>query len=73
MRWRLARHPAPESVIRATPRLKRGQQRLAQRGRPGWEVEVWRVTRGVEGAEKRVQVSRDRYAPVNRVLWVGTR
>jgi vancomycin resistance protein YoaR len=63
----------PESVVRATPRLKRGQQRLAQRGRPGWEVEVWRITRDVHDAEKRVQVSRDRYAPVNRVLWVWTR
>jgi vancomycin resistance protein YoaR len=63
----------PESVVRATPRLKRGRQRLAQRGRPGWEVEVWRISQGEGGTEKRVQVSRDRYAPVNRVLWVGTR
>jgi vancomycin resistance protein YoaR len=63
----------PESVVRATARLSRGQQRLAQRGRPGWEVEVWRVvSRGGE-PERRTLVSRDRYAPVNRVLWVGTR
>jgi vancomycin resistance protein YoaR len=63
----------PESVVRATPRLRRGQQRLAQRGRPGWEVEVWRVVARPDAAERRVQVSRDRYAPVNRVLWVGAR
>lgn len=63
----------PESVVRATARLKRGQQRLAQRGRPGWEVEVWRVVSAGTGAERRQLVSRDRYAPVNQVLWVGTR
>jgi len=63
----------PESVVRATARLKRGQQRLAQRGRPGWEVEVWRVVSRKNGAERRLLVSRDRYAPVNRVLWIGTR
>jgi vancomycin resistance protein YoaR len=63
----------PESVVRATARLKRGQQRVAQRGRPGWEVEVWRVVSRKSGPEQRQLVSRDRYAPVNRVLWVGTR
>jgi vancomycin resistance protein YoaR len=63
----------PESVVRATPRLHRGRQRLAQHGRPGWEVDVWRVTRRPGDSERRTLVSRDRYAPVNRVLWVGTR
>ncbi len=63
----------PESVVRATPRLQRGRQRLAQRGRPGWEVEVWRVTIRPGAPERRERVSHDRYAPVNRVLWVGTR
>jgi vancomycin resistance protein YoaR len=62
-----------EAVVRATARLKRGQQRLAQRGRPGWEVEVWRVVSRRSGPERRQLVSRDRYAPVNRVLWIGTR
>jgi vancomycin resistance protein YoaR len=62
-----------ESVVRATARLKRGQQRVAQRGRPGWEVEVWRIVSRKSGPEQRQLISRDRYAPVNRVLWVGTR
>jgi vancomycin resistance protein YoaR len=63
----------PESVVRATPRLRRGMQRRAQRGRPGWDVEVWRVVSRAAGSEQRMLVSRDRYAPVNEVLWVGTR
>jgi vancomycin resistance protein YoaR len=63
----------PASVVRATARLKRGQQRLAQRGRPGWEVEVWRVVSGACRPESRQLISHDRYAPVNRVLWLGTR
>lgn len=64
---------SPESVVRATIRLRRGQQRLAQRGRPGWEVEVWRVVNRPNVPEERQLVSRDRYAPVNRVLWIGMR
>jgi vancomycin resistance protein YoaR len=63
----------PESVVRATARLRPGQQRLAQRGRPGWEVEVWRVVGRPGVSEQRRLVSRDRYAPVNRVLWIGMR
>jgi vancomycin resistance protein YoaR len=63
----------PESVVRATARLRPGQQRLAQRGRPGWEVEVWRVVSHPDVLEQRRLVSRDRYAPVNRVLWIGMR
>src|SRR5437773_1744786 len=31
----------PESVVRATARLRRGQERLAQKGRPGWDGEGW--------------------------------
>ena len=60
-----------KSVVRATARLHRGRQRLAQRGRPGWEVEVWRVVSRPGVPEQRRLVSRDRYAPVNRVLWIG--
>jgi vancomycin resistance protein YoaR len=63
----------PESVVRATIRLRRGQQRLAQRGRPGWEVEVWRIVTRPNASEERRLLSRDRYAPVNRVLWIGMR
>jgi vancomycin resistance protein YoaR len=63
----------PESVVRATARLKRGQQRLAQRGRPGWEIEVWRIVSSGRGPERRQLISGDRYAPVNRVLWIGAR
>ena len=63
----------PESVVRATARLKRGRQRVAQRGRPGWEVEVWRVVSRSGAPELRQLISHDRYAPVNQVLWIGTR
>jgi vancomycin resistance protein YoaR len=61
----------PESVVRATSRLPRGRQRVAQRGHFGWEVEVWRMVSHANRSERRELISHDRYAPVNRVLWVG--
>ena len=62
----------PERVLEATPILKRGQRKLINRGRPGYEVEVWReVRRG--GDLRRERLSFDRYAPVNEIIWVGTR
>jgi len=61
-----------ERVLEATPILKRGQRRMVNRGRPGYEVEVWReVRRG--GAPRRERISADRYAPANEIVWVGTR
>lgn len=60
----------PGRVVRTTPLLRRGQQRIASRGRPGFEVEVWReATLG--STTRRERISYDRYAPVNEVVLVG--
>jgi vancomycin resistance protein YoaR len=61
----------PGRVVRTTALLRRGQQRVASRGRPGFEVEVWRAV-GSGPALRRERVSADRYAPVNEVVLVGT-
>ncbi len=62
----------PERIAQANPLLKRGQRRVANRGRPGCEVEIWReVEEG--GVRRRERVSYDRYAPANELVWFGTR
>jgi vancomycin resistance protein YoaR len=63
----------PEEVLQATDRLRRGERRVATRGRPGFEVEAWRiVTR--DGREiRRERLSADRYAPLHRLVWLGVR
>jgi vancomycin resistance protein YoaR len=63
----------PEEVVRSTDRLRRGQRRLGQRGRPGWEVETWRIVTRNGREIRRQRLSADRYAPVHRILLVGTR
>jgi vancomycin resistance protein YoaR len=63
----------PEQVVQATDRLRRGERRVAERGRPGFEVEAWRIV-ARDGRElTRERLSADRYAPVHRVTWVGVR
>jgi vancomycin resistance protein YoaR len=61
----------PEQVVQATDRLRRGERRIVERGRPGFEVEAWRIV--TEGGREltRERLSADRYAPVHRVVWVG--
>lgn len=62
----------PERVVRGSALLKRGQRRIVNQGRPGIEVEVWRESR-LGSQRRRERISADRYAPVNEVIWVGTR
>lgn len=62
----------PERIVQGSPLLKRGDQRVSQRGRPGFEVEVRRIVR--RGGERREErISYDRYAPVNEILLFGMR
>jgi vancomycin resistance protein YoaR len=63
----------PEEVLRATDRLRRGERRVAQRGRPGWEVEAWRIVHQDGREIRRERLSADRYAPLHRVVWLGVR
>ena len=63
----------PERVVQSSALLRRGERRLRVKGRLGYEVEVWRVVHTGAGAARRERLSRDRYAPVNQLLWVGTR
>ena len=62
----------PSQVLQASPLLRRGERRVAVKGRAGWEVEVWRhVT--MNGEQRQERISRDRYAPLNQVVEIGTR
>jgi vancomycin resistance protein YoaR len=63
----------PEEVLRATDRLRRGERRVAERGEPGWEVEAWRIVTRAGREVRRERLSADRYAPLHRVVWLGTR
>jgi vancomycin resistance protein YoaR len=63
----------PEEVVQAAPTLRRGERRIVNRGEPGFEVETWR-TRTLPGQPpRRERLSADRYAPMHRVIWIGTR
>jgi vancomycin resistance protein YoaR len=62
----------PERIVRASSLLRRGQQRIVNHGRPGFEVEVWREVHQ-EGQTCRERLSSDRYAPVNQIVEIGTR
>lgn len=63
----------PQEVLRTSDRLRRGERRVAQPGRPGFEVETWRVVFRDGREIERCRLSADRYAPVHRVVWLGTR
>jgi vancomycin resistance protein YoaR len=63
----------PEEVLQATDRLRRGERRVATRGRPGFEVEAWRIVTRDGRETRRERLSADRYAPLHRLVWLGVR
>jgi vancomycin resistance protein YoaR len=63
----------PEEVLQATDRLRRGERRVATRGRPGFEVEAWRIVSRDGRETRRERLSADRYAPLHRLVWLGMR
>jgi hypothetical protein len=46
---------------------------VATRGRPGFEVEAWRIVTRDGREVKRERLSSDRYAPLHRLVWLGMR
>jgi Uncharacterized vancomycin resistance protein len=55
------------------PKLKPGRYVQEQRGAKGLVVNTWKVVRDGKGQETKLFLSRDSYAPTNRILRVGAR
>jgi vancomycin resistance protein YoaR len=63
----------PEEVVQATPLLRRGERRIINHGQPGFEVETWRIRVRPHHPPVRERLAADRYAPMHRVIWIGSR
>lgn len=57
---------------RLDPSLPVGRVKLEQKGTKGIVVSTWRVIRDSQGNETKEFLSRDSYAPANRILRVGS-
>ena len=61
------------TVNRPDPNLASGQTVQEQAGAKGNIVNTWKVIRDGKGNESKQFLSRDVYAPTNRILRVGSR
>ena len=57
---------------RLDSKLTLGRVVQEQRGSKGIIVNTWKIVRGKDGSETKKFLGRDRYAPTNRILRVGT-